>query len=59
VTRGAQRVDNGQREIQLSLVAERPIDLVVVQVCRPSTLPGPADVCGPAQRYPAPITVAS
>jgi hypothetical protein len=59
VTRGTQRVDNGQRDIRLGLVAERPIDLVLVQVCRPSTLPGPADVCGPAQRYPAPITVAS
>jgi hypothetical protein len=47
-------VDNG--ELQLRFVfdatkAAEPVDVIVVQVCRISLLPGPFDYCGEPQKF--------
>jgi hypothetical protein len=54
----AVRADNGQRAFSVPLRATTRIELIVVQVCRHSPLPGPASYCGPAQRYLAPLITA-
>jgi hypothetical protein len=56
VDTGTVRADNGRQEVALSLSGSRVIDLVVVEVCRVSRLPGPPTVCGTPQRYQRPIT---
>jgi hypothetical protein len=56
VDTGTVRADNGRQEVALLLSGSRPIDLVVVEVCRVSRLPGPPTLCGTPQRYQRPIT---
>jgi hypothetical protein len=51
-------VDNGTREAKLGLSAARPIETVVVKVCRSTRPPGPPTYCGAAQSFPAPVTTA-
>ncbi len=51
-------VDNGTRESPLRLTAARPIEAIVVLVCRSSRAPGPPTYCGAAQTLHAPVTTA-
>ena len=58
----ARRVENGELSFKFTLGVNSnfaAIDRVTVQVCRPSTLPGPVpDVyCGKPQEYRAPATI--
>ncbi len=54
----SQQADNGQRAFSASLTSAAGIDLLVVQVCRHSRLPGPPDTCGKPQVYHAPVSSA-
>jgi hypothetical protein len=49
------QVDNNSREAPFTLTAIKPIEAVVVQVCRRTRLPGPPVYCGTAQTYHAPV----
>ncbi len=51
-------VDNGARDARLALSAARPIETIVVQVCRSTRLPGPPTYCGAVQSFPAPVSTA-
>jgi hypothetical protein len=47
------QIDDGVLDIGFQLTSRgRAINLVVVQVCRISLLPGPFDYCGKAQEFP-------
>jgi hypothetical protein len=56
VERAMVTVDNGEREAEFALSAGVPIEELVVQVCRPSRVPGPPVLCGAAQTFHAPVT---
>jgi hypothetical protein len=48
--------DNGEVESVFALSGSVPVEELVVQVCRPSRLPGPPTVCGQPQTLHAPVT---
>jgi hypothetical protein len=50
------KVDNGQLSFTFPITSARAISTVVVQVCRHSRLPGPADYCGTPDVNRAPLT---
>jgi hypothetical protein len=58
VDRAMLTADNGEREAAFELTARVPVDELVVQVCRPSRVPGPPVLCGEAQTFRAPVTAA-
>jgi hypothetical protein len=58
VDRAMLTADNGEREAAFTLTARVPVEELVVQVCRPSRVPGPPVLCGEAQTFRAPLTAA-
>jgi hypothetical protein len=58
VDRAMLTADNGEREAAFTLTAKVPVEELVVQVCRPSRVPGPPVLCGAAQTFSAPLTTA-
>jgi hypothetical protein len=59
VDRVSLTADNGEREAAFTLTARVPVEELVVQVCRPSRVPGPPVLCGAAQTFHAPVTTSA
>ena len=56
VDRAMLTADNGERAAAFTLSARVPVEELVVQVCRPSRVPGPPVLCGAVQTFRAPLT---